>query len=67
LEVLYTKAIRNEIKNLKGVTNMNQLPEGYKEIRKVDLTEDKRTFIVINIFSFIIFIAMAVLGAIIKQ
>ena len=45
---------------------MNQLPEGYKEIRKVDLTEDKRTFIVINIFSSIIFIAMAVLGAIIK-
>ncbi len=46
---------------------MNQLPEGYKEIRTVDLTEDKKTFIVIDIFSFIIFIAMAVLGAIIKQ
>jgi cation transport ATPase len=45
---------------------MNQLPEGYKEIRKVDLTEDKKTFFVINIFSFIIFIAMAVLCAINK-
>lgn len=45
---------------------MKQLPEGYKEIRNVDLTEDKKTFIVINIFSFINFIAIAVLGAIIK-
>jgi hypothetical protein len=45
---------------------MNQLPEGYKEIRKVDLTEDKKTFFVINIFSFIIFIAMVVLCAINK-
>jgi len=45
---------------------MNQLPEGYKEIREVDLTEDKKTFIVINIFSFTIFIAMAVFGAIIN-
>ncbi|MGL6219469.1 MAG: DUF3267 domain-containing protein [Lacrimispora sphenoides] len=45
---------------------MKQLPEGYKEIRKVDLTEDKKTFIVINIFSFIFFIAMAFIGAIIN-
>ena len=45
---------------------MNQLPEGYKEIRKVDLREDKKTFFVINIFSFIIFIAMVVLCAINK-
>jgi len=45
---------------------MNQLPEGYKEIRKVDLTEDKKTIFLINIFSFIIFIAMVVLCAINK-
>ncbi len=45
---------------------MNQLPEGYKEIRKVDLAEDKKTFFIINIFSFIIFIAMVVLCAINK-
>lgn len=29
---------------------MNQLPEGYKEIRSVNLGKDKKTFIVINIF-----------------
>ena len=45
---------------------MNQLPEGYKEIRSVDLGKDKKTFIVINIFAFLILVAMAVLGTIIK-
>ncbi|WP_303872010.1 DUF3267 domain-containing protein [Acetobacterium wieringae] len=45
---------------------MNQLPEGYKEIRRVNLAKDKRMFIAINIFAFIIFIVMAVFGAIIK-
>lgn len=41
---------------------MNQLPEGYKEIRKVDLEKDK---IALNIFAFIIFIVMVVLGELI--
>lgn len=45
---------------------MDQLPEGYKEIRRVNLSEDKKTFITINILAFIIFIVMAVLGAIIN-
>lgn len=41
--------------------NMNELPKGYKQIRRVNLEKDK-VFIIINLLAIIIFIIMFFLG-----
>lgn len=45
---------------------MNELPEGYKEIKSVDFIRDKKAFIFINLFATIIFIIMLLIGIIIN-
>jgi hypothetical protein len=43
---------------------MNELPEGYKEIRRVNLEKDKKAFIIMNLLGMIIFIMMIFVGVI---
>jgi low affinity Fe/Cu permease len=45
---------------------MNQLPEGYNEIKSVNLQKDKKIALLVNLLALVVMLPLLVLGAMIK-